>query len=287
MVHMSDQGPLPVLTTYVDQVLDEPTVVADRSWGHGETSVLELRDRHGRSWYAKQHRDPQRYANELTAYVRWVPALGGRAPTLLAHHDELGVLILSAVRGTPGLPRSLDPQLHQQAGVLLRRLHDGEALAPWRDFAADRLRELERWASRSDGLVSSRHLDFARAQVRDLVSVGAPARVPCHLDYSPRNWLIDEDRLHVIDFEWASGEVWVNDLARLYFGPWQGRPDLQEAFLDGYGRAIGDEDRAVLLACGALSAVRFIVWAHAHGDVAFEQAARANLAGLAEAKAVD
>jgi Ser/Thr protein kinase RdoA (MazF antagonist) len=268
------------LSSYLDQVLGPHQLVADRSWGHGETTVVEVRDSHAVSWFIKQYRDRERYDAELTAYVRWVPALGDRAPTLRAHHDELAALVLSAVPGHPGLDVWAEPAAHRQAGVLLRRLHDAERLTPWTDFVPDKLRELQRWALRSDGLVARSDLDYARQQLSDLASLGAPARVPCHLDFSPRNWLIADGSLHVIDFEWAGPEVWVNDLARLYFGPWYERADLQEAFLDGYGRSIADADLAVLLACGVLNAVRLVVSAHERGDVPFEQSSREELTRL-------
>ena len=197
---------------------------------------------------------------------------------------RLQTLVLSAVPGEAGsdLALGMDPEIHRQAGWLLRRFHEAESLGPWDGFAEAKRDELEKWAARAGGLLESEHLDFARSEVRRLGELGSPARVPCHRDYGSRNWLVAEGRVHIIDFEWARPEVWVNDLARLYFGPWRGRPDLQDAFLDGYGRAIDADDRAVLLACGALSAVSTVIWSHAQGDAAFEEIGRGNLRRLME-----
>ncbi|AVT28936.1 hypothetical protein C6361_04880 [Plantactinospora sp. BC1] len=196
-------------------------------------------------------------------------------------------LLLSAVPGEAGLAHVTDPEVQRAAGVLLRRLHGTEALPPWTDLAAGKLDELDRLSVRASRLLEPRELDFVRAGLRDLSGIAAPARVPCHLDYGPRNWLVTgadrhgaERRVHVIDFEWAGPEVWVNDLNRLYFGPWRGRPDLADAFLAGYGRTLDDADRAILHACAALTAVFIVVWAQRRGEPGFAEAWRQNLRRL-------
>jgi hypothetical protein len=270
------------LVRYLDRALGPCAVVGDRSWVHGRASVLEVRDVHGVTWFAKRHCGASNYRAELAAYQKWVPALGEQAPTLRAHDDALQTLVLSAVPGEAGSDFALgmDPAIQRRAGQLLRRFHEAESLGPWDDFAAAKLDAMEKWAARADDLLEPSQLDFARSEVRRLGGLGSPARVPCHRDYGPRNWLVADGRVHVIDFEWARPEVWVNDLARLYFGPWRDRPDLQEAFFDGYGRAIDETDRTILLGCGALSAVSTVIWAHAQGDASFEETGRENLRHL-------
>ncbi|MEQ4203863.1 phosphotransferase [Actinopolymorpha sp. B9G3] len=109
---------------------------------------------------------------------------------------------------------------------------------------------------------------------------GAPPRVSCHFDYSPRNWLVDVGRVHLIDFEWAQPEVWVNDLGRLFFGLWRTRPDLREAFLDGYGRQPDEADLALLLGSYALTTVWHLVWTYEHDNPEFGSAVREILHGL-------
>jgi len=270
------------LERYAERVLGACQVVGDRSWAHGEACVIEVRDAVGVRWFAKRHRRADKHRREVGAYRTWVPALGDRAPSVRAYDDALQALVLSSVPGEAGSGEAseMDPEIQHQAGRLLRRFHDVESLGPWDDFAAEKLDEFERWAARADGLLEPRQLDFARGEVRGLGGLGSPVRVPCHLDYEPRNWLVADGRVHVIDFERARPEIWINDLSRLYFGSWLARPDLCEAFLDGYGRAIGSDDRAVLLGCGALSAVSTVVWARAHGDAPFEEAGRRRLARL-------
>ena len=270
------------LERYVERVLGPCQVAGDRSWVHGESCVIEVRDVAGVTWFAKRHRRADKHRREVGAYRTWVLALGDHAPRLRAYDDDLQALVLSSVPGEAGsgVASEPDPEIQHQAGRLLRRLHDVESFGPWDDFAAETLDEFERWAARAGGLLEPRQLDFARGEVRDLIGLGSPLRVPCHLDYEPRNWLVADGRVHVIDFERAGPEIWINDLSRLYFGSWHDRPNLREAFLDGYGRTIGSDDRAVLLGCGALSAVSTVVWARAHDDAPFEEAGRQRLARL-------
>jgi len=267
------------LEKYAEQVLGGCEIVADHSWGHRGSSVIEVRDRSSASWFVKRHRDRARYLREVRAYRRWVPVLGIQAPALRAHDDKLSTLVLSAVPGESDWDSGLTPEMQHQAGVLLRRLHDSQPL-PAVDVAGRNLGELDRLAARADGLLGNTEFDFARTLLRRLAGVGPLPQVPCHGDYTPRNWLIADGRLCVIDFEWARPDLWVNDLARLYLGPWWERPYLGEAFLDGYGRTIGSEERALLFACGAVTTIFHIIWAQRHGETEFENTSRQILSRL-------
>jgi hypothetical protein len=266
------------MNRYRQQVLGPVQVLKDWSWGHAASRVFQVRDAEGVHWYVTQHRYAEQYHREVAAYRRWVPALGGRAPTLRACDDGLRVLVLTAVPGIVGDEVGVD--VHRQAGVLLRRLHDSEPLGPWVDIAAHKLDELETWAARAGGLLGRRELDFARSQLRELDGTTPPARVPCHLDYSPRNWLVHAGAVHVVDFEHAAPQVWVNDLTRLFFRAWRDDPDLREAFYDGYGRTPDADEVAVLLACYTLAAVRGLVWARDHDQASFADAVAGNLDAL-------
>jgi phosphotransferase family enzyme len=274
--------PMPMeaeLRSFVERAVGPFRLEHDRSWEHGGAQVLQLRDAAGVAWYVKRPARTEHYERERTAYLRWVPALGDRAPALRAYDDKLGVLLLSAVPGT--LDYGAGAGVHHDAGRVLRRLHESETLPVWTDFAAVKLAELESWTEQAATLLDAADLDFARGSLRALEGVPAPVQVPCHLDYTPRNWLIaGGGRVHVIDFEWVTSEVWVNDIARLYYGYWRGRPDLREAFLAGYGRTPSDDDLAIMRGSYALSAVWMIVWAHEHGELAFETGLRDNLKAL-------
>jgi tRNA A-37 threonylcarbamoyl transferase component Bud32 len=262
---------------WVERVVGPYRSVADRSWDHGDSHVVQIRDTAGVTWFVKAHRHAHRYAREVDAYRRWVPVLGRHAPRLHDHDPDLSVLLLSSVPGTPATEATDDIQ--HQAGRLLRSLHDAEAPVPWPDFAEQQHERFDKWLPRVRPLLDARSIDFVAAQVAGLAGV-TPDAVPCHLDYSPRNWLVADGVLHVIDFEWARPHCWPQDLSRLFFGLWQRSPAAREAFLDGYGRPLAGDDLAVLLALGAASAMSTVAWAREHGDTEFEAAGRRDLAAL-------
>jgi hypothetical protein len=229
--------------------------------------------------------------------------LGDQAPRLRAHDDAAQALVQAAVPGRPArwperdadgaddtdrtgrgaadVTDAADVALQRSAGALLRRLHGAQEPVAWEDFAAAKMQEFDQLARQAAGLLTARELDAARAGVRALRGVGGPVqRVACHRDYNLRNWLVDDGRLSVIDFEWARLDVWVTDLIRLSFGAWRQRPDMQEAFLDGYGRRLGDADRAVLAGCSILTAVWLVVKARESAQASFEESSRLTLRQL-------
>jgi hypothetical protein len=55
------------------------------------------------------------------------------------------------------------------------------------------------------------------------------------------------------------------------FAEWVDRPELADAFFDGYGRRLSDDETALLTYRGALQAMGTVIWAREHGDPGFEQ----------------
>lgn len=277
---------------YAMDVLGPCELAADCSWEHQMSSVLRLRDASGTIWFLKRHRDHERYLNEVTAYRRWVPALGDRAPSLRAFNDVLQAIIVSAVpgepapwpasgtTGEPGAVQAAEIGVQHQAGALLRRLHEAQPAAPWQDFGRAKLAEFDQLSPSAAGLLPAHELDRARAEVEALAGLGNPVKVPCHRDYTPRNWLIATGGLYVIDFEWSRPDVWMSDLARLHLGIWESRPDLRDAFLRGYGRELDDTDHALLQGCAVLTALWLLIKARETRQPSFEEANRAALRRL-------
>jgi Ser/Thr protein kinase RdoA (MazF antagonist) len=247
--------------------------------------VLRVCDESGVIWFLKRHDERARYRAELTAYRKWVAALGGAAPRLHAADDSLQVMILSAVPGEaaawpatevtgPAADRSAERSVQRGAGRILRRLHDAQPALPWPDFAAAKIEQLDRLKSSAAALLTRRELDRAGAEIAALADVPAPAQVPCHHDYTPRNWLVRNGAVHVIDFEWCGLDARVADFARLHLGIWAGRKDLQEAFLDGYGQELSPADHEILHGCAVLTAVWLLVKARETQQPSFEEASR-------------
>ncbi|KAH3756475.1 aminoglycoside phosphotransferase family protein [Pelomyxa schiedti] len=63
---------------------------------------------------------------------------------------------------------------------------------------------------------------------------------PCHRDYCPCNWLLDEGGAWkgVVDFEFSAWDVRATDFARFPEWEWMSDPALMEAFSRGYGTPI-------------------------------------------------
>jgi Ser/Thr protein kinase RdoA (MazF antagonist) len=241
----------------------------DRSWEHRASVVLRLRDAGGGRWVVKRHRERGRYAAELAAYQEWVPGMGECAPRLRGHDDEGQLLVLSALSGEPAWPG--DVASHRRAGGALRLLHEAEPGVAWDDFQMAKLAEFEDLAPRASQALPVDVVDFVLTRILALAELEkAPVRVPCHRDYTPRNWLVDGERLYVLDFEFARPDVWVSDLARLDSGAWRGRPELRAAFLEGYGRVPDAEDEVMYGACAALTAIWLVVTGRECGRPALE-----------------
>ena len=90
-------------------------------------------------------------------------------------------------------------------------------------------------------------------------------RVPCHRDYTARNWLFD-GALYVIDFEHCRPEYWLFDLEKLWSEVFLERPELKEVFLEGYGHKLTSEEEACMKAFAVFSAVTRIAWSLEQGE---------------------
>ncbi len=180
-------------------------------------------------------------------------------------------------RPRPGSIRhAAELAVHRDAGTALRLLHDAQPPLPCTDLGSAKTAELDQLAPQAAGLLTRRELTFARSEAAALTATGGACLVPCHGDYTPRNWLADGDTVRIIDFEWARLDAPLADLARLHLGIWHARPDLRAAFLDGYGQ-LDDADSGVLRGCSAVMAVWLVVKAHETGQPSFEKASRAAL----------
>jgi Ser/Thr protein kinase RdoA (MazF antagonist) len=278
------------LRDYANQTLGSCELLEDSSWRPRRSTVLRLRDASGAEWFLKCHRDRERFDAELTAYRTWVAALRGSAPRLHASDESLRVMILSALPGRPASwpapqpgrspERTEERAVQRAAGEILRRLHSAQPAIPWPDFAADKIAQFNGLRPAVTALLTRRQLDRAQTEIARLISIPAPVQVPCHHDYTPRNWQVHGGAVYVFDFEWSGPDAWVADLARLHLGVWPTRPDLRQAFLQGYGRHLGAVDRVALHGCAVLTGVWLLSKAHETGQPSFEDACRTALLRL-------
>jgi hypothetical protein len=264
--------PVDVVIDLVAGELKTPVVVhRDYSWAHGESTVVEVRDAEGTPWIVKQVRDPDAFTQEVRALREWAPRLGeGMAPSLRAAVADSLLIVMDRLPGRAGTAAT--GAEFRQAGRLVRRLHEAEPATADCDFPARAASSVDKWVRRVPGVVGGADLDFVRAQIRLMESMPAARNGPIHNDNQPRNWLTDSaGTVRVIDFGKAKRDVQLRDFDRMRHQEWRDRPDLRDAFFDGYGRTLSDGEEQMLTCIGAVAAVTTILWARAHADGSFER----------------
>ncbi|MFE4466682.1 phosphotransferase enzyme family protein [Oerskovia sp. NPDC056781] len=256
-------------------------LVEEWIWPHGESRVARVRTGAG-DVVVKWERSARNVAREVEALRRYVPVLGDDAGQLLAVDSDAQVLVLTHVPGDLAKGDvALDPEVHRQAGALLARLHASAPGVPDEGYGERLLADLDEKAAALAPLVDATDLVRLREVAAPVADVRSVRLVPAHRDFGPRNWLVDAGgRVRVIDFAHAEPSPWAVDLQKLTMREWRDRPDLEAAFLEGYGHMPDDEDRLVLRAYVALSTLAIIAWSVAHDDPAFEAEARSVLATL-------
>jgi aminoglycoside phosphotransferase len=301
-----------VRITMIDEALDWCTsvlgpieVMADHSKTHGghESSTCRLRASVG-FCYLKVHRTPSHWHNEVHAYEHWVGAFSDLAPRLLAVRDkEPLALVVSELSGQiveeARLPPAHERAIWRAAGAALAALHDlgpGECFGPClRDgscadvFPQNAVEYVsERFAAQIECALRAGAIDADERATVEAACGLLPAfegerPLPCHRDYCAANWLVGEAGTWagVIDFEFAHWDVRVADFSRDPNWSWIRRPDLVEAFQEGYGRSFAPAEQRQLLVAHAEYALGAILWGHEHAFYGFEREGRESLAHLA------
>jgi Ser/Thr protein kinase RdoA (MazF antagonist) len=285
-----DESLPPALRVFAEAKLGDVRHARFCGWAHAESRVWRLETARGAA-YLKQHRHGRKFAQELHAYLHWTPRLQRATPELLAYRNASPrALLLSEVPGEVAERLELGPQeteLYVQAGRFLRTWHD----VPHVDddpvpLAAALKQRADAWEARAKGVIPPNVCAWVAARYGEILAAVASLelkRVPCHRDFTARNWLVDREdglRLCVIDFEHARADWWLADVERLHSGVWHRRPALAEAFWDGYGRQPDDTELELLDGIAAQAALTTVVWAREHHDAAFERYGWATLGRL-------
>ena len=292
------------LVAFVETHLGTIREVHDLSWNHGESAVWALATRRGRA-VLKVHRQGRKFSNERGAYTDWLPRLrpwldaGTSVPNLLAVHDahpRALLLSLAAGRLLEDLrpAPALEAEVHERAGRFLRSLHDLElADADPVPLAEAYAMRLDAWNPRGAGIIPDDVTEaVSGAMAAVLPFLADQARVPCHRDFTPRNWLMSTGEsagaqpasghavppehagtavLTIIDFEHAQPDLYLADLQRLWVGVWRHHPGLRDRFLKGYGRQLTSQEEEAMRGLAAFWAYSTVVWAREHDDEEFER----------------
>ena len=244
-------------------------VEADHSWGLVETSVLELTHVGTRLILKAAGRNDHHIAREIHAHRNWLDpwTSRGRAPALMHGDVDTKMLVRRYLHGSlvVGTDAADDPRTYRQAGELLAMLH-AQATVTDDDYEAREDRKSLAWLSKPHRIA----LEVEERLRAEIATWKAPPMVvvPTHGDWQPRNWLIHEGKLSVIDFGRASLRPAMSDFARLAAQDFRRNPALETTFLDGYGddpREAGAWHRNRVR-----EAIAIAVWAHNVGDEAFE-----------------
>jgi Ser/Thr protein kinase RdoA (MazF antagonist) len=244
------------------QLIDPHATVAAVHSGHDGTVVLRAATRHGHV-IIKRHRGPDRHRQEVYAYQQWTPALGNRVPRLLAVSDNPPAVILTTVDGAPlselHLDRASEREAHRQAGELLHRLHHAAPPQSEPDMTAWLAQRGNAWLHLAEDILPAGQRANIRDHLRELARLGPIPAVPCHLDFTPRNLICTPaGKIRVIDFEHARYDLAARDLVRMSRHVWTQRPDLERAFLRGYGDLTGI-DKEVIQHCEYLDGLTHAV----------------------------
>ncbi|MCX5275403.1 phosphotransferase enzyme family protein [Streptomyces virginiae] len=265
-----------LLLRWAEERIGAVSAIRDASHDWDRSRVWELEGMGGVSWYLKVSPSEKFYMRESRAYRDVVPALGHtRAPQLVDSQARDLVMLLTAVPGAPAKELGLEVvewrAVHRQAGVLCARLHEagelesadrGEAEASL-DAAAD---GGEKYLARAGGRLTEDERQLIRDYAARLRRVGPVPVGYIHGDNQPRNWMVSEGVLALIDFERARPAARVQDFVILTATQWADHPDREKAFFRGYGRSLTDAERQALRCLTALDAVNCLAWGPDNGD---------------------
>lgn len=269
------------MTTGVDQLtrrqrdllcswLPGAEVVKDHSWGLVGTTVLQLL--HGGLLYIAKAGDERDHhlARELRAHRCWLEpwTSQGLAPSLVQADAEAKLILTRYLPGelVQDTEREHDPETYLQAGRLLATLH-GQSAVEDEEFEAREKEKALRWLDLPHRISP----ETAARLRREVESWPTPSVtvVPTHGDWQPRNWLVHEGVVSVIDFGRADLRPAMTDFARLAAQQFRLEPALEPAFCEGYG---GDPREPEAWRRNRVrEAIATAVWAFQVGDEAFER----------------
>ncbi|MDV3126489.1 phosphotransferase [Mycobacterium sp. 21AC1] len=240
------------------------------SWNLVDTTVLDVDSERGRVVIKAAGPDNHHIGREITAYQGFTTCLArtGHAPELLYQDRDANVLVLRYLEGSlvEGSDAEFAPDTYRQAGRLARRFHDqAERVDP--DFDAAAVAKSLGWLDKAHRIDPQ-----CAARLRTILTGYEPLPlvvVPTHGDWQPRNWIVDEGELKVIDFGRFAWRPAVSDFCRLAAQQWRHDPGLEEAYFAGYGGDPRSPDQWRMFALH--EAIGTAVWSYQVGDERFEK----------------
>ena len=253
----------------VESWLPTPRLVADLSWGLVDTVVLHLTTGGGDVIVKAGGASNHHIGREISAHEGHTGPLvaAGGAARLIGASREANVLAVEYLPGrlVEGVPAEIDHDTYVQAGRLLWLLHDQESRS---DDSFERV-ATERAVAWLDA--NHRIAPEAERAARRILTDYQPkpvSVVPTHGDWQPRNWLVHDGNVAVIDFGRFAFRPAASDLCRLAVQQWRTDPALEDAFLLGYGPDPREADLWRMLQLR--EAIGTAAWAYQVGATDFE-----------------
>jgi len=220
----------------LDHWLPGASVEKDHSWGLVETTVLEVLHAGSRFIVKAGGDDDHHIEREIYTHLHWLLpwTSRGRAPTLEHGDTETKLLVTTYLPGqlVLGSDHGDDPSTYRQAGELLALFH-AQPVVTDNDYEIRENQKVLAWLSGSHRITPP-IVALLRAQIAAWPTPPATL-TPTHGDWQPRNWLIRNGIVSVIDFGRAAMRPALTDFARLAAQDFRRDPNLEAAFLDGYG----------------------------------------------------
>ena len=253
----------------LDQWLPGASVEKDHGWGQVETTVLEMTHAGSRFVVKAGGESDVHIAREIHAHLNWLGpwTSRGRAPTL-EYGDKAAKLLV-----TRYLPGDLVlgswyadvPSTYRQAGELLAAFH-AQTTATDDDYEKRENEKALAWLNEPHR-IAPETVERLRAEIAAWPTPSATV-VPTHGDWQPRNWLVHDAVVSIIDFGRAAMRPAMTDFARLAVQEFLRDLELEAAFIQGYG---ADPREAVAWQRNRVrGAIGTAAWAYRVGDEAFE-----------------
>ncbi|MDT5024195.1 MAG: hypothetical protein QOE61_621 [Micromonosporaceae bacterium] len=244
------------LLEYGQRLLGEPLTPITWHPGHRGTVVLRASSASHPQIIIKIHRGDVRHIQEVRAYQEWVPQLDGGAPQLVAVGDDPRGIAITTVPGIALADSNLsvtdEQRAHAAAGVLLANLHNAAPSIEDPQFPGWLAERGHHWLNRAGDRITAAERRSAECKLAELAAVPSPRLVPCHLDFTARNLIRDDDgTIRLIDFEHSRYDLPARDLVRLATRVWPQRLDLEAAFLSTYG-ALTKGERHLIECCESI-----------------------------------
>lgn len=239
------------------------------SWNLVDTTVLDVDSERGRVVVKAAGPDNHHIGREIAAYQGFTDCLAraGHAARLLHQDRDANLLVVRYLDGSlvEGSDAEFICDTYRQAGRLARVFHDQaeKTDARW-DAAA---------VAKSLGWLDKPHRIEPQIadRLREILTRYRPRAVvvaPTHGDWHPRNWLVDDGTIKVIDFGRFAWRPPASDFCRLAAQQWRRDDSLEEAFFTGYGGDPRTPDQWRMLILH--EAIGTAVWAFQVGDERFE-----------------